>query len=71
LIIHPGTVVEILTKMSLFPAKNLVSRKNRPQSQGQILKLKNLNIISKLHALERLFFRGEEVGGATSKLFDA
>jgi hypothetical protein len=53
-------VVEIFTVLTLFyfHQKTLFLEKNRPQSQGQISKLKNLNRISKLHALERFFFRG-------------
>jgi hypothetical protein len=60
MIIDPGTVAEIFTKMNLFAAKNYDFLKNRSQSQGQIFKLKNLNKKSKLHALERHFFRGVE-----------
>ena len=41
-----------------FHQKTLFLEQNRPKSQGQISKLKNLNKISKLHALERFFFRG-------------
>jgi hypothetical protein len=66
LIIDPGTGIEISTKMTLFPTKKLFLEKNQPQSQGQISKLKNLNKISKLQALERFFF----IGRTTSKLFD-
>jgi hypothetical protein len=57
-------VVKIFTKMTLFPAKNLVFRKkNRPQYQGQFSKLKDLSKKSKLHALERFFLQEGGGGG--------
>jgi hypothetical protein len=51
-------MAEIFT---IFPSKNLVFRKKLATFQGKISKLKNLNKISKLHALERFFFRGDNL----------
>jgi hypothetical protein len=46
-----------------FHQITLFLEKNRPQSQGQISKSKNLNKISKLHAHKKVFFQGGGGGG--------
>jgi hypothetical protein len=58
MIIEPGAMAEIFTILTLFRAKKLFLEKNRPQSQGQISKLKDFNKKTKLHALERFFSEG-------------
>jgi hypothetical protein len=57
--IDPETLAEIFDKNYLFPARNLIFRKNWPQSQGQFSKLNDFGKRRNLDALEKKFFRGE------------
>jgi hypothetical protein len=68
ILIDPGALVEIFTKMSLFLAKKLVFRKKIVNSLR--VSSRNLKILTKnqncTHSKD-FFFQG----GTTSKLFDA
>ena len=62
-----GTVVGIFTKITFFPARNLVFIKKSTTVPWSVLEIKRFKRKRKLHAIRRFFFKRK---GTTFKLLD-